>query len=121
MAARRIVVDDERRRTRYQIDREGGPSRKTGRAFFSAHQTPPSSSRNGYAVAAGTKTAVVGRLISSRRSIVDCRHSGMRLSAQTRNPETRHASGFRARAEPVIGPRFARTRWRAPEDKTLAA
>jgi hypothetical protein len=23
--------------------------------------------------------------------------------------------GFRARAEPVIGPRFARTRWRAPE------
>jgi hypothetical protein len=29
---------------------------------------------------------------------------------------TKHRGyGFRARAEPVIGPRFARTRWRAPE------
>jgi len=56
---------------------------------------------------------------SSRRRIVDCGHSGMRLSAQTRNPETGHASGVRA--EPVIGPRFARTRWRARNAETLAA
>jgi hypothetical protein len=31
-------------------------------------------------------------------------------------PESRHCGArFRVHAEPVIGPRIARTRWRAPE------
>jgi len=40
--------------------------------------------------------------------------------AEGANPESSYIdflciSGFRITAEPVIGPRFARTRWRRPE------
>jgi|GEM_PF-2766085 len=72
--------------------------------------------------------AVIARSASDE-AIKHC-HSGMRRLAQARNPEPRlpilkmtlhiaprefRGYGFRVRAEPVIGPRFARTRWRAPE------
>jgi hypothetical protein len=50
------------------------------------------------------------------------RHSGMRLLAQASDVQLHIGEfilpvvvGFRARAELVIGPRFARTRWHAPE------
>jgi hypothetical protein len=37
------------------------------------------------------------------------------LRADPESRSLRNVTGFRVRAEPVIGPRFARTRWRAPE------
>jgi hypothetical protein len=44
------------------------------------------------------------------------RHSGAARGAEPGIHNHDREYGFRARAEPVIGPRFARTHWRAPGD-----
>jgi hypothetical protein len=58
--------------------------------------------------ARGTAAATQKRDVGSAALVFSRRHSASRVSV---NPESRD-SGFDA--EPVIGPRFARTRWHRP-------
>jgi hypothetical protein len=61
---------------------------------------------------AGEKLRTALSVIPGREFCAKLTKSILSLNERTRNPDAAHDAGFRVRA---IRPRFARSRWRAPE------